>query len=57
VHLPAGDQDARIELWLGQQMDYLPLRLLVIDPTGERLELVLQGVATHNATPLQSPTF
>jgi hypothetical protein len=44
VHESAGDRDARIELWLGKLFDYLPIRLLVVQPDGQRLEMVMQSV-------------
>jgi hypothetical protein len=43
VHDPNNIHDARIELWLGKLLDYLPLRLLVIQPEGERLDMTLQS--------------
>jgi len=44
VHEPAGDQDTRIELWLGKRLDYLPIRLLISPPAGggDRIEMTLR---------------
>jgi hypothetical protein len=55
VHEPANDRDARIELWLGKRLDYLPLRLLLVQPDGDRLDMVLQSAYTQTV-PLAAPT-
>jgi len=50
VHEPASDQDARIELWLGKLFDYLPIGLLVVQPGGDRVEMMMRGIHGRQAT-------
>jgi hypothetical protein len=51
AHEPNNDHDARIELWLGKLLDYLPLRLLVIQPEGQQLDMTLQSAYTQTVPP------
>ncbi|MDR0458750.1 MAG: DUF3108 domain-containing protein [Burkholderiaceae bacterium] len=60
AHQSTGNQDARIELWLGKQLDYLPLRLLIVQPDGSQLDMTLQSAYTQTvplapALPASSP--
>ena len=48
VRVPADEHDVHIELWLGRQMDYLPIRLLIIQPDGDRLDMTLQDIRAGN---------
>jgi hypothetical protein len=43
VHVPAGNSNARVEVWLGPSFDYLPVRLLILQPGGPQLDMTLQG--------------
>jgi hypothetical protein len=51
VHEPAGDHNARIELWLGKRLDYLPIRLLIVQPEGDRLDMTIQSAYTQTVPP------
>jgi hypothetical protein len=44
VHKPADAHNARIELWLGKLLDYLPVRLVIVQPDGKRLDMTLQSI-------------
>ncbi|MDR0479673.1 MAG: DUF3108 domain-containing protein [Burkholderiaceae bacterium] len=46
VHESSGAQDSRIDLWLGKQLDYLPVRLQIVPsgPGGERLDMTLGDI-------------
>lgn len=38
VHIPLGESSARIEVWLGRSLDYLPVRLRTVEPNGDTVE-------------------
>lgn|GEM_PF-1042757 len=56
VHEPTDAADSHIELWVGPDSDYLPLRLITVEPGGTRLEMTFKhGTATaltRQATPM-----
>lgn len=62
VHAPHDQRDARIEVWLGPTLDYLPVRLRVTEPTGDHVEYNLaraysQPTPTNSTAPaLGTPT-
>lgn len=51
VHESAGGRDPRIELWLGKRLDYLPLRMLFIQPDGDQIDMTLQSAHTQTVPP------
>ena len=60
VHAPLDPRDARIEVWLGPTLDYLPVRLRTTEPTGDHVEYNLvtayaQPTPSSGAAPLRSP--
>ena len=51
VHESAGGRDSRVELWLGKRIDYLPLRMLFVQPDGDQIDMTLQSAHTQNVPP------
>jgi hypothetical protein len=51
VREPANERDPRIELWLGKRLDYLPVRLLIVQPGGDRLDMTIQSAYTQTVQP------
>lgn len=41
IHIPFDERSARIELWLGRTLDYLPVRLRTTEPNGDTIEYTL----------------
>ncbi|MEZ5605702.1 MAG: DUF3108 domain-containing protein [Burkholderiaceae bacterium] len=41
IHVPFDDRSARIEVWLGRTLDYLPVRLRTTEPNGDTVEYTL----------------
>ena len=52
LHTPDDAQDARIEVWLGRSLDYLPARLMITEPNGDRVDSTLStAIAQPTPTP------
>lgn len=47
VHQPENEQDARIEVWLGRTINYLPVRLRITEPNGDTVEHTMQTAFTQ----------
>jgi hypothetical protein len=43
LHQRINEHDTHVELWLGRLLDYLPVRLLMVEPDGQRLDMTLQS--------------
>lgn len=41
VHVPFDERGARLELWLGRTLDYLPVRLRTTEPNGDTIDYTL----------------
>ncbi len=61
LHTPQDAQDARIEVWLGRSLDYLPVRLMITEPDGDRVDsrlstaIALPTPSAAAAIPAQPP--
>ncbi|WHZ10182.1 MAG: Putative PROLIN-rich signal peptide protein [Burkholderiaceae bacterium] len=45
-HAPQRDYDTRVDLWLAPRLDWLPVRILLTRPRGERLDLRLRALGS-----------
>lgn len=60
IHLPQDAQDARIDVWLGRTLDFLPVRLRINEPNGDTVEYNVQTAYTQQvptATPPPTTTM
>ncbi len=57
VHAPENAQDARVEVWLGRTVNYLPVRVRITEPNGDTVEHTLQTAYTQSVplSPVSAP--
>jgi hypothetical protein len=51
THQPEGDNSPRIEVWLGINLEYLPVRLRITEPNGDTVEHTIRTAYTQNIPP------
>ena len=56
VHVPDGDGDARIEVWLGSTIHYLPVRVHITEANGDTVEHTMQTAYTLQVPPSTTAT-
>lgn len=47
VHQPEDERDARIEVWLGRSLNYLPVRLRITEANGDTVEHTMRSAYTQ----------
>ena len=55
VHQPEDENDARIEVWLGRDVNYLPVRLRITESNGDTVEHTMETAALQVVPPLVAP--
>jgi outer membrane biosynthesis protein TonB len=55
LHSPQSEKDARIEVWLGRTLDFLPVRLRVTEPNGDTVEYNVQTAYTQQVPAAAAP--
>jgi hypothetical protein len=55
VHQPEGDADARIEIWLGRTIHWLPVRLRITESNGDTVEHTMNTAYTQQVPPAPAP--
>ena len=51
THQPEDGSDARIEVWLGRTINYLPVRLRITEPNGDTVEHTMQTAYLQRTPP------
>ncbi|MFT4194508.1 DUF3108 domain-containing protein, partial [Ottowia sp.] len=55
LHEPENAQDARVEVWLGRTVNYLPVRVRVTEPNGDTVEHTMQDAYTQRVPQSAAP--
>jgi hypothetical protein len=55
THYPESDSDARIQVWLGRTIDYLPVRLRITESNGDTVEHTMQTAYTQQVPSATEP--
>jgi len=55
THQPEDENDARIEVWLGRTINYLPVRLRITESNGDTVEHTMQTAHMQVVPPLVAP--